>query len=137
MSLDSVLIVPSLNYNLLSVSQITTALFCIVIFLPDSCVFKDIRIKQTIDCGIKRAKLYYLELTSNSSNKLRQVLAVDGSQGEKKISDIWLWHQCSGHALSVTCRNYCLIYLQNEIFQLLSVMFVNLQRAIMSHFHQV
>ena len=28
LNLDSVLVVPSLNYNLLSVSQITTALFC-------------------------------------------------------------------------------------------------------------
>ena len=32
LNLDSVLVVPSLNYNLLSVSQITTALFCVVIF---------------------------------------------------------------------------------------------------------
>ena len=33
LNLDSVLVVPSLNYNLLSVSQITIALFCVVIFL--------------------------------------------------------------------------------------------------------
>ena len=32
LNLVSVLVVPSLNYNLLSVSQITTALFCVVIF---------------------------------------------------------------------------------------------------------
>ena len=32
LNLDSVLVVPSLNYNLLSVSKITTALFCVVIF---------------------------------------------------------------------------------------------------------
>ena len=43
LNLDYVLVVPSLNYNLLSVSQITTALFCVVIFLPEFCVFKDIR----------------------------------------------------------------------------------------------
>ena len=42
LNLDSVLVVPSLNYNLLSVSQITTALFCVVIFWPEFCVFKDI-----------------------------------------------------------------------------------------------
>ena len=34
LNLDSVLVVPSLNYNLLSVSQITTALFRVVIFWP-------------------------------------------------------------------------------------------------------
>ena len=32
LNLDYVLVVPSLNYNLLSISQITTALFCVVIF---------------------------------------------------------------------------------------------------------
>ena len=35
LNLDFVLIVPSLNYNLLSVSQITVALSCIVIFWPE------------------------------------------------------------------------------------------------------
>ena len=43
LNLDSVLVVPSLNYNLLSVSQITAFLFCVVIFLPEFCVFKDIK----------------------------------------------------------------------------------------------
>ena len=43
LNLDYVLVVPSLNYNLLSVSQITIALFCVVIFWPEFCVFKDIR----------------------------------------------------------------------------------------------
>ena len=43
LNLDSVLVVPFLNYNILSVSQITTALFCVVIFWPEFCVFKDIR----------------------------------------------------------------------------------------------
>jgi hypothetical protein len=42
LNLDFVLVVPSLDYNLLSVSQITTALFCVVIFWPELCVFKDI-----------------------------------------------------------------------------------------------
>ncbi|KAG7983008.1 hypothetical protein I3843_04G082300 [Carya illinoinensis] len=42
MSLDSVLVVPTLNHNLLSVAQITLTLHCIVIFWPNLCVFKDI-----------------------------------------------------------------------------------------------
>lgn len=57
LNLDSVLVVQSLDYNLLSISQITTALSCVVIFWPDSCVFKDIQTKQTIGCGIKQGKL--------------------------------------------------------------------------------
>ena len=71
LNLDSVLVVPSLNYNLLSVSQIITALFCVVIFLPEFYVFKDIRTRQTISCGVRRGKLYYLDLVSKSSNELR------------------------------------------------------------------
>ena len=35
---------------------------------------------------------------SNSSDKLRQYLTVDGSEGEKKKSEIWLWHRLLGHA---------------------------------------
>ena len=53
LNLDYVLVVPSFNYNLLSVSQITTALFYVVIFWPEFCVFKDIRTRQTIGCGVR------------------------------------------------------------------------------------
>ncbi|KAK2996779.1 hypothetical protein RJ639_025625 [Escallonia herrerae] len=98
MNLDSVLVVPSLDYNLLSVSQITTALFCVVIFWPNFCVFKDIRTRQTIGCGVRRGKLYYLDLVSKSSDKLRQALMVNDSEGEMRKSKIWLWHRRLGHA---------------------------------------
>ena len=82
----------------MSVSQITAALSCIVIFWPEFCVFKDIQTRQTIGCGIKRGKLYYLDLQSKNSNKLQQALMADGSEREKKKSEIWLWHQRLGHA---------------------------------------
>ncbi|KAK3006499.1 hypothetical protein RJ639_017038 [Escallonia herrerae] len=98
MNLDSVLVVPSLDYNMLSVSQITTALFCVVIFWPNFCVFKDIRTRQTIGCGVKRGKLYYLDLVSKSLDKLRQALMVNDSEGEMRKSKIWLWHRRLGHA---------------------------------------
>ena len=88
LNLDFVLVVPSLEYNLLSVSQITTALSYIVIFWLEFCVIKGIQTKQTIGCGIKRGKLYYLDLQSKDSNKLRQALMIDGSEGEKKKSEI-------------------------------------------------
>nr|CAN63629.1 hypothetical protein VITISV_018697 [Vitis vinifera] len=91
-------VVPSLDYNLLSVSQITATLSCIVIFWLEFCVIKDIQIRQTIGCGIKRGKLYYLDLQSKYSNKLQQALMTDGFEGEKKKSEIWLWHQRLGHA---------------------------------------
>ncbi|KAL6312746.1 hypothetical protein AAG906_020564 [Vitis piasezkii] len=84
LNLDSVLVVPSLDYNLLSVSQITTVLSCIVIFWPEFCVIKDIQTRQTIGCGIKRGKLYYLDLQSKDSNKLQQALMAMGLRGEEK-----------------------------------------------------
>ena len=88
LNLDSVLVVPSLNYNLLSVSQITTALFCVIIFLPEFCVFKDIRTRQTIGCGVRRGKLYYLDLVSKSSDELCQALKIEGSEKKKKKKEI-------------------------------------------------
>ncbi|KAF7115772.1 hypothetical protein RHSIM_RhsimUnG0047900 [Rhododendron simsii] len=63
LNLDSVLVVPSLNYNLLSVTQRTRALQRIVIFWPNLCVFKDIQTQRTIGYGIRRGKLYHLDLT--------------------------------------------------------------------------
>ncbi|KAG6793053.1 hypothetical protein POTOM_002237 [Populus tomentosa] len=84
LNLDSVLVVPSLDYNLLSVSQITKTLSCVVIFWPEFCVFKDIRTKQTIGYGIRQGKLYYLDLVPTSSSELPKALTVDGSEGEKK-----------------------------------------------------
>ncbi|KAG5534863.1 hypothetical protein RHGRI_022851 [Rhododendron griersonianum] len=97
LNLDSVLVVPSLNYNLLSVAQITCALQCIVIFWPNLCVFKDIQTRRTIGYGTRRGKLYHLDLTPTSSNKLAQVFSVEGS-GKSKNSEIWLWHRRLGHA---------------------------------------
>ena len=84
LNLNFILVVPSLNYNLLLVSQITTALFCVVIFWPEFCVFKDIRTRQTIGCGVRRGKLYYLDLVSKSLDELRQALKIGGSEKKKK-----------------------------------------------------
>ena len=98
LNLDSVLVVPSLDYNLLSVSQITTTLSCVVIFWPDHCVFKDIQTRQTIGYGVKRGKLYYLDLQSETSSRLQQAFAVESTGSPKKIAEILLWHRRLGHA---------------------------------------
>jgi len=100
LNLDSVLVVPSLDCNLLSVSQITIIISCVVMFWPDYCVFKDIQTRKTIGYGTRREKLYYLDLESKSSNQLRQALSVDVLSCEDKTRkyDIWLWHRRLGHA---------------------------------------
>lgn len=69
MNLDSVLVAPSLNYNLLSVSQLTIALHCVVTFWPDHCVFKDILTRKTIGYCVRRGKLYCLELKLKNSDQ--------------------------------------------------------------------
>ena len=131
LNLDSVLVVPSLDYNLLSVSQITATLSCIVIFWPEFCVIKDIQTRQTIGCGIKRGKLYYLDLQSKDSNKLQQALMADGSEGEKKKSEIWLWHRRLGHASFGYLKKNCfLVCLQRVIFLVSVLIFVNWLKAI-------
>lgn len=89
-NLNSVLVVPSLDYNLLSVSQITTALSCVVIFWPEYCVFKDIQTKQTIGYGTRQGRLYYLNLESHSSTQLQQALTVDSFEKKGRKYEIWL-----------------------------------------------
>ncbi|KAM7531655.1 hypothetical protein LguiB_035065 [Lonicera macranthoides] len=97
LNLTSVLVVPSLDYNLLSVSQITNALHCVVIFWPSHCVFKDIQTKKTIGYGVRRGKLYYLDLEFKNTDRLHK--ALNTSTSEKKITDeLWLWHRRLGHA---------------------------------------
>ncbi|KAM2392557.1 hypothetical protein ACFX1X_036018 [Malus domestica] len=60
---------------------------------------QDIWTRKTIGYGIRKGKLYYLELTSNSSRMLTHALAVDGNLGDRnKASEVWLWHHRLGHA---------------------------------------
>ncbi|KAM1345950.1 hypothetical protein ACFX2H_035067 [Malus domestica] len=109
LSLDTVLVVPSLDYNLLSVAQITVALHCLVIFWPSFCVFKDIQTRKTIGYGIRKGKLYYLELTSNSSRMLTHALG---------IVDLDM-------ILSAIYGGCFLAYLLSMMFLALNVAFVN------------
>ena len=97
LNLDSVLVVPSLNHNLLFVAQITLALNCVVIFWHNLCVFKDIRTWKTIGYGTRRGKLYYLDLMPTNSNQLAQFFSANAPD-KLKSSEIWLWHRRLGHA---------------------------------------
>ena len=137
LNLDSNLVVPSLNYNLLSVSQITTALFCVVIFWPEFCVFKDIQTRQTIGCGVRRGKLYYLDLVSKSSDELCQALKIGGSEKKKRKRNLRYGYgiDVRGMLLLVTRKNYFLVYLQTLTSLVSNMMFVNLQKAIVLRFH--
>lgn len=56
LTLDTVLVVLSLSYNLLSVSQITQTLSCTVPFWLVFCIFLDILTRQILGCGVRRGQ---------------------------------------------------------------------------------
>ncbi|KAK9912321.1 hypothetical protein M0R45_036189 [Rubus argutus] len=95
LTLDIVLIVPSLAYSLLSVSQITFALSCLVIFWPAFCIFQDILTQKILGYGIRRGNLYYLDLTDTGCQILGR--AHKAREVEEAKSKVWLWHQRLGH----------------------------------------
>ncbi|CAL2255062.1 unnamed protein product [Prunus armeniaca] len=88
--LDSVLLVPSLDHNLLYVAQLTTTLGCIVTFWPNHCVFQDILTGQTIGCGTQQGKLYYLDWAPDNEVKLGQAFRTIGTRSEGERDKIWL-----------------------------------------------
>ncbi|KAJ9561968.1 hypothetical protein OSB04_007128 [Centaurea solstitialis] len=90
MDLDTVLVVPSLSSNLLSVSQITKALNCYAIFSPNECFFQDMVTHRILGCGIRRGRLYYLEEHPHG-----QAFHTGINQANKMLA--WLWHRRLGH----------------------------------------
>ena len=87
-TLDIFLVVPSLEYNLLSVSQITSTLACTITFWPSFCVFQDILTRKILGYGVRRGKLYYLELPENGGSKISK--ANQTSSKDKARTTIWL-----------------------------------------------
>ena len=69
LTLDTVLVIPSLSCNLLSIGQIIETLNCIVKFWPNYCLFQDIAMHRILGSSVKCGKLYYLDLHGNPSQK--------------------------------------------------------------------
>jgi hypothetical protein len=63
LSLSSVLCFPNFSFNLLSVSQITKALNCCVLFFSYLCLFQDLMTGKIIGRGRESGGLYVLETT--------------------------------------------------------------------------
>ena len=97
LSLDHVLVVPSLDYDLLSVPQIIDSLNCTVCFWPLYCLFQDLLTRAVIGCGTRRGKLYYLDLTDDNTKRLSHTHHVRGGESIR-MKKIWLWHRRLGHA---------------------------------------
>ena len=96
LSISNVLFVPSLNCNLLSVSQITKSHNCVAIFFPTHFVLQNIHTKEKIGSGKKIGGLYYLEDDSQDATKVLAHLMSDDLQKKNK-EEIWLWHRRLGH----------------------------------------
>jgi hypothetical protein len=97
LNLDHVLVVPSLDYDLLFVSQIIDSFNCTVCFLSLYCLFQDLRTRVVIGCGTRRGKLYYLDLTNDTAKRLSHAHHVRGGESIR-MKKIWLWHKQLGHA---------------------------------------
>ena len=95
LTLDTVLIVPSLAYNLLSVSQITATLKCTVTFWPQFCVFQDILTRKILGYGVRRDNMYFLELTEKGGSMLGH--AHQTRSKDQAHTLVWLWHRRLGH----------------------------------------
>ena len=61
LTLSNTILVPSLSHKLLSISQVTTDLNCIVLIYPTFCLLQDILTKEIIGRGTKRGGLYCMD----------------------------------------------------------------------------
>jgi transposase InsO family protein len=85
----SVLHVPGFPFNLLSISKIIKALNCSISFYPSVCIFQDLKTRRMIGMGHEVGGLYYLDLTSTSS----QALQLSTSTSTSALQ----WHCRLGH----------------------------------------
>jgi len=94
MILKSVLYVPKLTYNLLSVSKLTKDMNCVVTFFSSHCEFQDRSSRKMIGIAEKKYGLYYFSGVRDSSRVKSQNKM---SMSVVSNSDIMLWHQRLGH----------------------------------------
>ena len=92
--LQSVLHVPNLDYNLLSISKLTKDLNCITKFSSHLCEFQALNSERTIGSAEMCAGLYLLREEVSRQQSQNVSCAVSGIN---KISAIMLWHYRLGH----------------------------------------
>lgn len=85
LTLSNVLSVPDFKFNLLSVSQLTKTLNCVVSFFPTFCTFQDLTTKMLIGVGEERNGLYYFKHSPVTSLQTSGPISFD------------IWHQRLGH----------------------------------------
>lgn len=91
LSLAHTLLVPSLSNKLMSVSQVTEELNCVVLIYSTFCLLQDILSKEIIGRGTRRGGLYYLDdFSPGRANYMHH-------QTSSHERQIWLWHRRLGH----------------------------------------
>ena len=95
LTLQNVLHVPNLSYNLLSVSKITKDFNCFVTFTPSCCVFQDQISGRMIEHGERKGGLYYLNTQWKICDSIPQALIT--TNNTSKVDQIWLWHKRLRH----------------------------------------
>jgi hypothetical protein len=114
LQLPNTLLVPSLSHKLLSVSQVTSDLNCIVLMYPTFCLIQDILTKEIIGRGTKRGGLYYMDdFSVGRAHHMQHSVGV-------KEREIWLWHRRLGHPSFVYMKHLfpdLFSHLQHSNFQ--------------------
>ena len=65
--LSNVLCVPSFDFNLISVSKLTSSLHCCLFFLSNFCFIKDLQLWKMIGLGKQRNGLYILQKSADAN----------------------------------------------------------------------
>jgi len=89
LKLENCLYVLALSSKLLSISQVTKELNCVVLMFPTFCLLQDILTKEIIGRGTERGGLYYVD---EVAHKGYAMLA-----HETIIRKLWLWHRRLSH----------------------------------------
>jgi len=114
MNLASVLHVPNLAANLLSIARITIELNCRVIFYSYYCFFQDLATRKMIGSGSLKDGLYYLDSQPNTHGRLIQ--AYHTVRADNLAARMWLWHQCLGHpSFLILQRMFPALFLHNNV----------------------
>ncbi|GMY05930.1 Retrovirus-related Pol polyprotein from transposon TNT 1-94 [Fagus crenata] len=91
LSLAHMLLVPSLSNKLMSVSQVTEELNCVILIYSTFCLLQDVLSKEIIRRGTKKGGLYYLDdFSPGKANHTHH-------QTSSQELQIWLWHRRLGH----------------------------------------
>ena len=83
------LLIPSSTHKLLSVSQLTKELNCIILMTYDGCIVQDALTGTIIGRSTERGGLYYVDETTQNG----QILLTRGSPEYY----LWMWHRRLGH----------------------------------------